>query len=121
MVPFPACCFHFLLGAISPYLPPKVFGRQDSFYAPYRAEYFEMPKEKYFNQCFATILNKFPPNMSLDDSITIDYYTRALPRDIAVFMKCEARATLAENYTTSLVFERDMLSIGAINDDGHDD
>ena len=77
-------------------------------------------KEKFkeFTQCLATILNKFPPNMALDDSITIDYYTRALPRDIVVFVKCKARATLAANYTTTLIVERNILSIGAID---HDD
>ena len=59
--------------------------------------------------------------MALDDSITIDYYTKALPRDIAVFVKREARATLAENYAAALAVEKDMLSIGAIDHEGRDD
>jgi len=32
-----------------------------------------------FNQRVTTILNKFPMDVALDDSITIDYYTRSLP------------------------------------------
>lgn len=59
--------------------------------------------------------------MALDDSITIEYYTRALPRDIAVFVKREARPTLEENYTTTLAVGKDMLSIGAIDHEGRDD
>ena len=46
-------------------------------------------KVRDFNQHFATILQKFPPNPALDDSITIDYYTKALPRDIVVFINAK--------------------------------
>ena len=59
--------------------------------------------------------------MALDDSITIEYYTRALPRDIVVFVKREARANFVANYTTTLTVEKDMLSIGAIEHKGRDD
>lgn len=59
--------------------------------------------------------------MALDDSITIDYYTRALPRDVAVFVKGKARDTLAANYTTTLAVEKEIMSIGAIDHDGRDD
>ena len=78
-------------------------------------------KVRDFNQRFATILKKFPPNLALDDSITINYYKKALPRDIVVFVKREARPTLAANYAAALTVERDMLSIGAIDHEGRDD
>ena len=78
-------------------------------------------KVRDFNQRFATMLQKFPPNLALDNSITIEYYTKALPRDIVVFVKREARPTLAANYVAALAVERDMLSIGAIDHEGRDD
>ena len=59
--------------------------------------------------------------MPLDYSITIDYYTRALPQDIVVFVKRKARATLAANYTAALAVEKNMFSIGAIKHEGRDD
>jgi len=39
----------------------------------------EKEKVKDFNQNFTTILNNFPIDVALDDSITVDYYTKALP------------------------------------------
>ena len=78
-------------------------------------------KVRDFNQRFSTILQKFPPNLALDDSITIDYYTKALPRDIAIFVKREARPTLAANYAAAVTVERDIISIGAIDHEGRDD
>ena len=78
-------------------------------------------KVRDFNQRFATILQNFPPNLALDDSITIEYYTKALPRDIVIFIKCKAQPTLAANYVVALAVERDMLSIGAIDHEGRDD
>lgn len=75
-------------------------------------------KVKYFNRLFSTILKKFPPNMALDDFITINYYTKALPRDIAVFLKHETRATFVANYATALAVEKDMISIWVIYHEG---
>ena len=57
----------------------------------------------------------------MDNSITIDYYTKVVPKDISVFIKRKAQATLAENYAATLAVERDMLSIGAIDHEGRDD
>lgn len=46
-------------------------------------------KVKDFNQHVTTTLKKFLMDVALDDFIMIDYYTRALPRDIAIFIKRE--------------------------------
>ena len=67
---------------------------------------------KYFNQKFTTILNKFPTDVDLDDSMIINYYTRALPWDIVVFVKCEAIPTLVDNFATTLEVEKDFFSKG---------
>ena len=42
-------------------------------------------KVKYSNQRFSTILNNFPPNVALDDSTTVDFYSTTLPCDIFIF------------------------------------
>ena len=78
-------------------------------------------KVKYFNQQFTTILNKFPVDVTLDYSITIDYYTRSLPQDIVMFIKHEAKPTVFENFSTMLAVEKDLLSIGALEHESQDE
>ncbi|MCY6525166.1 hypothetical protein, partial [Actinobacillus pleuropneumoniae] len=60
-------------------------------------------------------------DVALDNSITIDYYTRALPRDIAVFAKHEAKLTLVENFATALEVKKDLLSISALEHESQED
>lgn len=59
--------------------------------------------------------------MALDDYITIDYYTRALSWDIAVLVKREAKLTLIEKFARTLEVEKDLLSIGALENDSRDE
>lgn len=78
-------------------------------------------KAKDFNKCFTIILNNFPMDVALVDSITIDYYTKALPRDISMFVKHEAMLILVENCATTLEVEKDLLSIGALEHESRED
>lgn len=48
-------------------------------------KFHKKEKVKDSNKRFSTILNNFLPNVALDDSITVDFYTMALPCDIIVF------------------------------------
>jgi len=76
---------------------------------------------KYFNQRVTTILNEFPMDVALDDSITLYYYTRALPQDIDVFVKREAKLTLVENFSMLLEVEKDLLPIGTLEHESQED
>lgn len=76
---------------------------------------------KYLNQWFTTILNKFPMDVALDDSIMIDYYTSSLPHDIVIFIKCEENITLVENFATVLEVEKEFLSIGTLEHESQEE
>ena len=78
-------------------------------------------KVKYFNQWFNTIFNKFPINVALDDSNTIDYYTKVLPHDIVVFVKREEKLTLVDKFATALEVYKDLLSISALEHNSWND
>jgi len=73
-------------------------------------------KVKYFNQSFNRILNIFPIDMKIHDSITIYYYIFALSTRITQFMKRTAKGTLAKNYEEAVAFEKDLCTIGVIMD-----
>lgn len=74
-------------------------------------------KVKNFNQWFTTTLNKFLIDVALNDSSIIYYYTLSLPREIAVFVKYEAKPTLVEKFSTYLEVKKDLLSIDALEHD----
>lgn len=73
-------------------------------------------KVKDFNQRFNCILNRFPIVMKPHDSITIDYYTSALPASTMQFVKRTTKPTLAENYEEAITVEKDLCEIGVIVD-----
>jgi len=54
-------------------------------------------KVKDFNQRFMRIFNKFSVDTKPHNSITVDYYTSALPTTIAQFFKRVAKPTLLES------------------------
>jgi hypothetical protein len=44
-------------------------------------------KVKDFNQCFTTILNKFPVDSSPVEALMVEYYTSTLHPSIGMFVK----------------------------------
>lgn len=72
---------------------------------------------KDFNFRFNRILNKFPANTKPHDSITINYYTSALPKSITQIVKLTMKETLAENYEEAIAVEKDLRAIEVIFDD----
>lgn len=74
-------------------------------------------KVKGLNQRFLRILNKFVVHTKPHDSISVDYYTSALPTNIAQFFKWAAKPTLLENYEEATIVEKDLCTIGVIQDD----
>lgn len=59
--------------------------------------------------------------MAIDNSIIVHYYIRALPQDIAMFVKHESKASLVEKFTTTLVVEKYLLSIGIHQHDSREE
>jgi hypothetical protein len=61
-------------------------------------------KEKFkdFNQRFKTILNKFYPKAKPIQELQIKVYANALPTSISMFVKRDAKQTLAENSTVPI-------------------
>lgn len=53
-------------------------------------------------------------DVALHDSITIYYYQISLAQDISIFVKCEEKLTLIENFSAMLEVKKDLLSIGAL-------
>ena len=74
-------------------------------------------KLKDFNQRFTRILNKFAVDTKPHDSITVDYYTSALPTNIAQFVNRATKPTLLENCEEAIIVEKDLCAIGVIKDD----
>lgn len=81
----------------------------------------EKEKVKYFYHRFLRILKKFAVDMKPHDSITVDYYTSALPTSIAQFKKQVAKLTLLENCEKAITVEKDLNIIGVIKDDELED
>jgi hypothetical protein len=65
-------------------------------------------KVKDFNQRFTTILKKFQPEPKPTQELQIEVYTNALPASISMFVKRDAKATLAENFEESKMIEFQM-------------
>jgi len=74
-------------------------------------------KVKDFNQRFTRILNKFAADTKPHDSIIVDYYTSALPTNIAQFVKRAVKPTLLENCGEAIVVEKHLCAIRVIKDD----
>jgi hypothetical protein len=68
------------------------------------------PKEKvkYFNQWFTTILNKFQPEAKPTQELQIEVYVNALPASISMFIKRDAKNTLAKNFEEYKTIEFQM-------------
>jgi hypothetical protein len=63
---------------------------------------------KDFNQRFKTILNKFHPKYRPTQELQIEVYTNALPYFISMFVKRDAKRTLADNFEQSKKIEFQM-------------
>jgi hypothetical protein len=62
-------------------------------------------KVKYFNQWFTTILNKFQAEAKPTHDFQIEVYANALPASISMFVKRDAKHTLAENFEEEKTIE----------------
>jgi hypothetical protein len=62
-------------------------------------------KVKDFNQWFTTILNKFQPESKPTQELQIEVYINALPACISMFVKRDAKTTLAENFEEAKTIE----------------
>ena len=65
-------------------------------------------KVKDFNERFTTILNKFQPNYKPTQEFQIEVYVNALPSSISMFVKRDAKTTLAENFEEAKTIEFQM-------------
>jgi hypothetical protein len=65
-------------------------------------------KVKDFNQWFTTILNKFQPEAKPTQELQIEVYANALPASISMFVKRDAKHTLAENFEEAKMIEFQM-------------
>lgn len=74
-------------------------------------------KAKDFNQRFLCLLNKLAVDTKPHESITVDYYTSALPTNIVQFVKRATKPTLLENCEEEIAIEKDVCAIGVIKDD----
>lgn len=74
-------------------------------------------KVKDFDQRFTCILKKFAVDTKAHDSIIVDYYTSALPTNIAQFVKRVAKPILLENCEEAIVVKKGLHVIGLIKDD----
>lgn len=70
---------------------------------------------KYFNQRFNQILNRFLEDTKPHNSITIDYYTSALPTRIVQLVNEIAKPTLIKNYEEDITVEKELHAIGVIS------
>ena len=62
---------------------------------------------KYFNQRFLILRDKIPTALRLAEEVTIQFYTKALPPTIAMFVKRAKLATLAEVFDETILIEKD--------------
>ena len=71
------------------------------------------PKEriKDFNQRFLTLRDKIPATQRPAEEVTIQFYTKALPPTIAMFVKRAKLETLAEVFDETILIEKDRNSI----------
>ena len=74
-------------------------------------------KLKDFNHRFTCMLNKFAADTKPHDSIAIDYYTSALPTNIAQFFKQAMKPTLLENCEEATAIEKNLHEIRVVKDD----
>jgi len=70
-------------------------------------------KVKDFNQRFTCILNKFAVDTKPHDSITVNYYTSALPQ----FVKRLEKPTILESCEEAIVVDKDFHAIRFVKDD----
>jgi hypothetical protein len=69
----------------------------------------EEDKFKYFNQRFITLLNRIHINPT--EVVHIEYYTSALPPNIAMFVKNQEKQTLVDNFVEVIKVEKDLEAI----------
>jgi hypothetical protein len=65
-------------------------------------------KVKEFNQRFTTILNKFQPEAKPTLELQIEVYANVVPTSISIFLKRDAKYTLAENFKEDKTIEFQM-------------
>lgn len=74
---------------------------------------------KCFNQIIFTILNKIPTPSKPDDEVLREFYTKALPHSIAMWVKMAGKATPTETFDKSIKVEKE-LSILSTNLDSRE-
>ena len=63
---------------------------------------------KDFNQGFTTFLNKFQHEAKITQELQIEVYANDLPASISMFVKRDAKRTLAENFEEAKMIEFQM-------------
>ena len=76
-------------------------------------------KIKDFNQRFITLLNRILINPI--KAVQIDYYTSALPPNIAMFVKNQEKLTLVDNCAKAIKVEKDLEAISSCLGDEEDE
>jgi len=72
-------------------------------------------KVKDCNYRYKRLLNKFPIDVQLRDSITKCYYAISLHTNISVFVKRDAKDALALNFSEVIIVEKDLHSIKTVS------
>ena len=69
----------------------------------------ENEKVKDSNQIFITLLNRIP--IKHFQAVQIEYYTFALPPNIAMFVKNQEKLTLVDNFVEAIKVEKDLVAL----------
>jgi hypothetical protein len=79
----------------------------------------ENEKVKDFNQRFITLLNKI--SIKPIEEVQIEYYTSALPPNIAMFVKNQEKLTLVDNFVEDIKVEKDLEALSSCLGDEEDE
>ena len=71
----------------------------------------ENEKFRDFNERFISLLNKIP--IKLAEADQIEYYTSALPPNIAMFVKTQRKLTLVDNFAEAIQVEKDFETMSS--------
>ena len=79
----------------------------------------ENEKVKHFNERFISLLNRIPINLA--EEVQIEYYTSALPPNIAMFVKTQRKLNLADNFAEAIQVEKDLETMSSCMGDEKDE
>ena len=71
----------------------------------------ENEKVKYFNEKFISLLNRIPIKPA--EVVLIEYYTLALPPNIAMFVKNQEKLTLVDNFAEAIRIEKELEAMSS--------